>query len=316
MKHFFYLILSLVFFISCDDGDLITQNFNFETATIQKCDLAPILFKINDNEALILNTPANSIENKETPLNSPRIINIGGTTSLTYKKFNSIVTESSICGTPTVLVVEDWNVSGGTVEVTTNKILGTDNITIIGYNHNIVFKNVTFVTNNKQVTYPVYVFGNYRTDVIDLQFDFVSSVTQECTNNNLIFKYNTTKVLLLDLDTTLFTNVVTPVGFPRTALINSTTNKVIYREYNGNLNTAFFCSTITPIAPTLSQEWIADDGVASTSGIIKVTTELVTLTPPTYRHTIVLNKTVFRNGIETYSPAPNGDYTFGELITY
>lgn len=296
---------------SCDDGDLITQNFNFDAETIQKCDLSPVLFKINNNEALIVNTPESTFINEE----GVRTIPIGGTTTLTYKKFNSEVTENSICGTPTVLVVEEWNVAGGSIEVTTKKIVGSNNITIIGYNHNIVFKNVTFVTNNKQVTYPLYVFGNYRTDVIDLKFDFTIPATQKCSTKNLLFKYNTTKVLLLDIDPALFVNVVTPVNTPRTALINTTTNKVIYRVYNGNLNTAFFCSTITPIAPTIAEEWIAQNGVANTSGIIKVTTELVTATPPTFRHTIVLNKTTFKKGIDSYSPAPNGDYLFGNLIT-
>lgn len=309
MKHFLILICSFLV-LSCDDGELIEENFNFDAATIEKCTQSNILYKISNNESLILNTPEDSFENVEGVKSIP----IGGTTSVIYRNFASAPSANSICGSQNIPIVEEWVVNGGSVEIITKKIFGTNGTTITAYNHNIVFMNVTFVTNNKQITYPTYNFGNYRTEVIDLAFDFVSATTQECTNNSLIFKYNTTKVLLLDLDPALFANVVTPPNMPRTALINGTTNKVIYRVYSGNLSNSFFCSSITPTTPSLTEEWIADNGVLNTSGIIKVST-VATATPGEFKHTIVLNKTTFRRGINAYSPSPDGDYVFGELIT-
>lgn len=50
------------------------------------------------------------------------------------------------------------------------------------------------------------------------------------------------------------------------------------------------------------------------SGIIKVET-IATATPGQFKHTIKLFKVVFENGVNTYSPSPNGDYLFGEYIT-
>jgi hypothetical protein len=90
-------------------------------------------------------------------------------------------------------------------------------------------------------------------------------------------------------------------------------NKVIYRVYNGGLNTAFFCSSIPSSNPVLTEEWVAENGVATTSGIIKVVTTQQTTS--TYKHTIKLFNTTFKKGIRTYSPAPGADYEFGELIT-
>ena len=314
MKHFLVLLTFAFLTASCDDGDLIVDNFDFDAVNIEKCTDSNILFKISKTEALILNTPEVNFENAETPLNQPRVIAISGTTSIIYRNFAATPTSNTICGALNIAVLEEWVVNGGSLEVITKKILGPDGITIVAYNHNMVFKNVTFVTNNKQVTYPVYNFGNFRTEVINLAFDFTTATTQRCTNTKLIFKYNTTKVLLLDLDPSLFANVVTPANSPRTALIDGTTNKVIYRVYSGNLSNTFFCSSFTPTTPSLIEEWIAENGVSNVSGIIKVTT-VATANPLEFKHTIVLNKTTFRKGIYNYSPAPNGDYIFGELVT-
>ncbi len=310
MKYLLILI-SFVFVVAgCDDGDLIVESFNFDTVNIEKCANSNLLYKINDSETLILNTPEASFENKEQIQNIP----ITGTTSIIYKKFSGKPEPNAICGTPNLIVLEEWIVDGGTLEVTSTKILAPDNITIVAYNHSIIFRNVTFVTNKKQATYPIYAFGNFRTEVLDLQFDFTTVSTQKCTNNQLIFKYNTTKVLLLDLEPSLFDNVATPANFPRTALINGSTNNVIYRVYSGNLSNNFFCSSITPTTPALTEEWIAENGVTNTSGIIKVIT-VATSNPGEFKHTITLNKTFFRKGIESYSPAPNGDYIFGDFLS-
>ncbi|WP_258929435.1 hypothetical protein [Flavobacterium davisii] len=60
------------------------------------------------------------------------------------------------------------------------------------------------------------------------------------------------------------------------------------------------------------EEWIAQEGITDVSGIIVVETSQQTTS--TYRHVIKLRKVIFKNGIKTYSPNPNGDYEFGEII--
>ncbi|MBP9792593.1 MAG: hypothetical protein KBC56_01180 [Flavobacterium sp.] len=305
MKYFLSLLVSFLVLTGCDDGDIIEETFNFANATVQKCASSSVLYKISDNEALVLNTPETTFPNAE----GTQTIPVSGTTSILYKKYGTTTTSENICGTPTLPVVEEWFVTGGSIEVISTKIFDTTNPTeVIAYNHKITFKNITFTAPTKQVVYANYEFGNYRTEVIDLAFDYDTAITQTCPGNNLIFKFNNTNALLLDVDPALFDHTIGT----KTALI-STTNKVTYRVYNGSLNTNFFCSAIPPTSPTLTEEWIAEDGVTSTSGIIKVETTVDS--PTTYKHVIKLYNTTFKKGVKTYSPAPNADYTFGEWIT-
>lgn len=305
MRYFLIFLLSQFLLISCDDGDIIEDTFNFTNATVQKCSSSSILYKINDKEALIFSTPESSFPNQEGTQN----LAISTSNTVVYKKFSSTTNTSNICSTPTLTVIEEWNVSGGTIEIITTKIPDTnDPNKIVGYNHKITFKNITFNAPEKEIVYDKYEFGSYRTDVVDLEFDYTAAVMQDCTNTNLIFKYNNNNALLLDIDPTLYNHQT--VG-TKTALIN-TTNKITYRVYNGSLNNSFFCQSIPPSSPTLTEEWVAQDGVTDVSGIIVVETEQQTTT--TYRHVIKLRKTVFKKGVLTYSPSPDGDYTFGEII--
>lgn len=312
MKYFLTLFISVLLLTGCDDGDLITEKFVFENATVQKCSNSNVLYKINDVEALIFNTSETNFPNIETVINTPRVVSIGGATSLTYRKFATTTSSTNICDTPTIPVVEEWTVTGGTAEITTTKILDTNGTIVVAYNHNIVFKNITFVTPDKQIVYDSYTFGSYRTEIVNLNFDYSLATTQNCSGNNLIFKYNNNNALLLDVDPTLFLNEVTTIGSPRTRVINSTTNKVIYRVYNGSLNTNFFCAAITPSSPTLTEEWIAEDGVLGTSGEIRVETVAV---GAQFKHTITLYKTTFKKGILTYIYPTNDNFIFGEYIT-
>ena len=316
MKYFIILFLSLSLLTSCNDGDLITETFNFETNTnVIKCDASNIFYKINASEALILNTPEENFPNVETVVNTPRVVSIGNTTTILYRKYSEKVAANSICNSPapaTPVVLEEWNIIGGTMQIITTKLFDTNGTTVVAFNHNIVLKNVTFVTTGKQVVYDTYAFGNYRTNVVKLPFEFSLSQTIKCTNNNLIFRYNANEVLLLDLNQTIFANAVTVVGSPRTQLINAT-NKVVYRTYNGSLNGNFFCSSIPPTSPLLVDEWIGQDGVAGVSGIIKVETEALT-NPTGFRHTITLFKVTFKKGFQTYTPLLD-NYVFGTYVT-
>ncbi|MES2811548.1 MAG: hypothetical protein V4670_03675 [Bacteroidota bacterium] len=305
MKYFFTFFISFLILTACDDGNIIEPTFDFNSATVQKCASSNVLYKISDEEALILTTPETTFPNEEGVTN----VAISGSTSIVYKKYSGTTNADNVCDTPTLSVLEEWPVSGGNLEITTTKIFDTTEPTkVVAYNHSIVFKNITFVAPDKQIVYDSYTFGNYRTEVINLNFDYAAATTQTCPSNNLIFKYNNSNALLLDVDASLFNHTLGS----KTALINAT-NKVVYRLYNGNLNANFFCSAIPPSNPTLTEEWVAENGVADTSGIIKV--ETTQETPTTYKHVIKLYNTNFKKGVSVYNPTPGDDYTFGELIT-
>lgn len=305
MKKFLILLASLILLISCNDGDPIEQSFNFSNVSVQKCGTSSTLYKVNDDEALIYSTLESNFPNKEGLQNLP----ISSSNGIVYKKYSTSTTASNICDSPTIPVIEQWTVSGGTVEIKTTKIFDTTDPTkIVAYNHQITFKNITFNKPNGQIVYDKYDFGSYRTEVIDLKFNYEKAILQGCSGNNLIFKYNISNALLLDIDPLLYKHQT--VG-TKTALINSN-NKISYRVYNGGLNANFFCQSIPPTSPSLTEEWIAEDGVQDKSGILVVETSQQT--PTTYKHIIKLRNVTFKKGVLTYSPKPDGDYIFGEII--
>ncbi|ENG5660723.1 hypothetical protein ABUT75_002286 [Flavobacterium psychrophilum] len=307
MKYFLAIIISVLLLSSCDDGNLITENFVFENATVQKCSDSNVLYKINGAEALIFKSLDTFFENIE----QVKTYSISGNANLIYRKFATTTSTNNICNIPTIPVLEEWTVTGGTVQITTTKILDSNRTTVVAYTHNIVFKNITFTTPSKQIVYDTYVFGNYRTEVVDLHFAYDLITTQNCGGSNLILKYNNNNALLLDVDATLFPN--STVGSPRTRVINSTTNKVVYRVYNGSLNTNFFCSAITPSTPNLTEEWIAQNGVEGASGEIRVVTVAIDATH--FKHTITLYKTTFKKGVLTYIFPTSDNFIFGTYIT-
>lgn len=158
-------LIFLLIFNSCDDGDLKLESFNFDAATIQKCPTKTFLYKINSNEMLVLNIPENSFENTVTAVNEPRIIQIGGANSITYRKYNANATTNVLCNDlppASPVVLEEWQATGGQVQVITTSVINAQSV-IIGYQHNIVFLNVNFYNPANSFSFQSYNFGTYDT---------------------------------------------------------------------------------------------------------------------------------------------------------
>jgi hypothetical protein len=66
----------------------------------------------------------------------------------------------------------------------------TENSTrISGYNHNIVFKNITFAKATEQV-YETFPFGDYVTSAT---FAFSFDKTVKCNSSNLVYNYTSSE---------------------------------------------------------------------------------------------------------------------------
>ena len=176
MKQFIGLMLCAFLFNSCDDGNIKLETFNFDSAaSINSCTLNNgLFFKVKNNEALVLQTPISTFENAVTPVNTPRTVLVSSTNKVIYRLFDSIISSSYFCASfppanPTV--TDEWNaatgVSGtsGIIEVTTTQILNPTTQALTGYNHYVVFKNITFSNGANSFTYEQYVFGNYVTTI-------------------------------------------------------------------------------------------------------------------------------------------------------
>ena len=174
MKKYITLLVCAFIFNSCDDGNISLDTFNFDpAAAINSC--TPnngLFFKVKNNEALILKTPITTFVNTVTPANTPRTVVINSSNQVIYRLFNSIISNTYFCGTlppANPAVVDEWYASdgitgtSGLILVTTTQIRNPTTNVVTGYNHYVVFKNITFSNGINTFTYENYVYGNYVT---------------------------------------------------------------------------------------------------------------------------------------------------------
>lgn len=148
MKNVVSLII-LSIFLSCDDGDLTIDAVDFDSIeTPQTCDAvstttASVLFKINGDEALILELPSGTFKNEVSTESIAQ--EISSTTKLTYRIFTDDVSSDYFCDdvppiSPTV--TEEVTAEDGTVFITTTT---TDSET---FSHLIQLSEISFVTSD------------------------------------------------------------------------------------------------------------------------------------------------------------------------
>ena len=137
---------------SCNDGDLQIETLDFDSiTTVEFCntleaDKENVVFKISDNEALILTLPASAIKNDTTTVLSL----VPSQSKLAYRFFSDKVTKGYFCDAipPTVpTVVDEIEATGGEVIITTTT---TDTIT---FSHKIELKGISLETSdNSRIT--------------------------------------------------------------------------------------------------------------------------------------------------------------------
>jgi hypothetical protein len=133
--------------LACDDGDLQIEAIDFDSVVAASCD-APIstatrvLFKINQDEALILTLPANTFRNEVS--DGAIVSTVPGQSQINYRIFTETVTRNYFCdalppSTPTV--VEEIEAEGGEVRVTT-----TLNADGVRFDHLIELSGISLVS--------------------------------------------------------------------------------------------------------------------------------------------------------------------------
>jgi hypothetical protein len=301
----------------CDDGNLIQEDINFEDINTQSCGNNNVIYKLKEKEALLVEIPKSSFTNEPSATGTPTILDINSSNRVVYRFYNGTVSANNICETippATPVVTDQWNAAAGKIEIFTTAVKtvnAADNSTrISGYNHNIVFKNITFAKSSGTQVYETFPFGNYVTSVTALPFLFDKTV-EKCSSSNLIYNYTSSESLTLSIDPKLITNEVTPLNSPRTGTVGTTTNILTYRLFTGLLTGDYFCRSNTPSAPVISEQWDALTGVTGASGIVEVTT--TTNGPGSFKHTIVLKKVTLKKGNSDFLLGDN--YAYGDLLT-
>jgi hypothetical protein len=319
MKRVISLLIFVLLLNGCDDGNLTLETISFDNLATQSCSENEILYKLKDKEALILQIPTTSFTNEPTDTSSPTVIDIDNSKyRVVYRFFNGTVAADNICNiippaTPTVN--DQWTALSGKIQITTTAVKSTNETNnstqITGYNHNIVFKNITFSKTNGTQVYETFPFGDYVTPITPLAFNF-DKVLNQCSDSKQVYKFKGSETFTLDkLDPSLIVNTETPIGKPRTALIGTTSNILTYRLFSGIITSNYFCNTTTPTTPLISEEWNAVSGVDGVSGIIEVTT--ISNGTSAFTHTIVLKNVTLKKGNSDFKLGDT--YAFGELTT-
>lgn len=320
MKKYTALLLFALFLNGCDDGDLTVDQIDFETVQdITNCDTtSTLIYKLKDKEALLLQMVAGSIKNDPGTYSYDIDSKGNGQYRVVYRAYDGTVATANICGQippSTPRVTEEWLGTDGVIEISTSQVEvpnsnndGGSRIT--GYNHDIIFKNITFNKPSGIQTNEELIFGTYKTTVTPADLTFkktTDNTVYSCSTNTIktaedyknLFNYNSSFYLAIEnFDiATLIKNEITPVNQPRTSLISATMNKVYYRTAKSG--TGLFTNTniCTAPSPTVDQTWAGQEAVPGTSGIIEVTT---TFAAQTYTHTIVLKNVILTKGNSSF----------------
>jgi hypothetical protein len=317
MERFLSLLIFVLVLTGCDDGNLIQEDINFEDIATTSCTTNNIIFKLKEKEALLLEIPGSSFVNEASSADAPTTIDINSNNRVVYRFYDGVVATNNICETiapATPIVTDQWNATAGKIQILTTAVKtlneAENSTRITGYNHNIVFKNVTFAKSNGTQVYETFPFGDYVTSTTPLPFLFDKTV-EKCSNANLVYNYTSSEALTLDIDPSLIVNTVTAINSPRTGVIGTTSNKLSYRLFTGLLTGDYFCGATTPATPTINQQWNGLSGVTGVSGIIEVTT--TTNGATAFKHTIVLKKVTLKKGNSSFLLGDN--YVYGDLLT-
>lgn len=160
----------------------------------------------------------------------------------------------------------------------------------------------------------------------DINFDSVTA--QRC--DNKIYKLNNAEAIILKIGESAtdasflaaFPTEPTPENQPFTLSINNTTNKVVYRLYDGEVTNANICGSIPAAFPAILEEWEA------TSGTIEIFTTAVLAENTTtgfeggqkitgYQNNVVFRNVTFKKAdgsTQVYDEFPFGIYV-RELAT-
>lgn len=325
MKNIIGLFALLLILTGCDDGDMTFKSFNFDTGTVQSCTDNGVLYKVQGNEALLLQTAATTFINAESKNELDEIIAreipIGSNMSLIYRTYSGPVTGGSICSAvpPASPSVVDEYVAqpGGTISIKTEKRTNDEGV-ITGYNHIITIVNAIFTKGEESIIISNNVFGSYVTPVT-YRFDFLDENDninlQKCdgTFTGKVFTVNGDEALLFDLRDTTFPRPATTVTTEIDFSLPAETQELIFNEYSGTALATLFCNTVPPIMPVVTKQWEA------ISGKLRIVSREV-VAGTTYEHDLYLDNVTFMNrevNAEKFTINATDGYKIGKLtLTY
>ncbi|MGS2740108.1 hypothetical protein [Sinomicrobium sp. M5D2P17] len=310
MKSTFFGILpAIVFLAGCNDGDLEIERVDFSESSITGCDNfedTGLLFKIAENEALLLQLESDFLRNRITADSIES--DIPGSSQLYYRFFDDAVTNDYFCNTvppSTPTVQQEVVATGGIIRaLSTPKSDGT------GFNHGIVIHGAVLVNDaGERVIENRFALGTYTTSIPNAAIGATYNDIVHC-NDTLLYKAGTDNTdrgiaLVLDLEEGLFLNEETEEDSPIVSTIGEEGSRVLFYIYDGEVPDNYFCLEEKPETPVQLARYEAIQGE-----ITITTTETSDRTG--FIHQINFQKMILLNADEERLVAQNaafGTYT-------
>jgi hypothetical protein len=170
MKRIILICLLTLSFFGCDDGDIDQSSFEF-AEKVNVCGKYT-LYRLSENgerEALIVTLTEAQIKDSEEPV-APVNVTLTGPYTVTDRVFAEGVTSAYFCQSvpPTEpKVKKDWRGVSGTILVQNKAVYANDGITIAGYEHIIVLRDVLLESGNETLVFnDTYLYGSFQTTVV------------------------------------------------------------------------------------------------------------------------------------------------------
>lgn len=277
MKKYFGFLICLFVLNACDDGEMTFDTFDFSEVNATLCDNNKLLYKINGNEALVLqiNNATDAFPFRNV-LGVKTILLNNASNKVYYRTFDGTVTGDYFCSNiPPVspIVTSEYVTSetgNGSIEITTTLIPSTTTLATAKYLHSIILKNVTFANAaGGTITYDELNFGTYQTSS-SVQFAFTSLPVQTCSGSTGKF-FKVIDTNLANLAGTENLNKFLEINFPISSLPANTSQPskiflnqaegitAVYRVYNGDVLSGDYCAQLASL--NKYEEWKTQDGV-------------------------------------------------------
>ncbi len=298
MKKIALLLFIGGIFASCNDGDLIFDELNFNQE-VQKCDEKNIFYKLNGSEMLVLNMTG-KFEDPNTLILNQEYETEASQNMILYRQYSDKAIAGSICnliapGYPQV--VDEFGNTGG--KITYQRIRKIeqkvdDPRVTINYIVSFNLLNMILTNGKSELKYENYNFGEFSNSKSNAIIDFSLGTLSICPNSDIIIYKNTQAFKILGSDIQF--NPETG-----TQLINlNETTKIKFYLLEQSVNANEYCDMIfTDPENKITEEWTAKQGT-----IEVVTTANSTVENPEaisgYTQTYVLKNATFTNGSDSF----------------
>jgi hypothetical protein len=175
MKKLIYIVLLCLGFQSCDDGEVIFTNFDFDNVNLQYCgDVGDfVFFKIKTQSFETLALQLRTLDSILHVPDTNTYVLGDGTHSLTYRIFNEQITANYFCNaipSTTPKVTSEYISTGGNAIVRTRTESDTVGPTVTNtYYTQIILANLRMESQNETIIQDTIRLGVIeRVEVIDL----------------------------------------------------------------------------------------------------------------------------------------------------